>query len=173
MLLEMKCLVLIMYYTTPKQTHILPPLCVREAKFLGLESKPTHGLTEKGNTAKKRWMNPCPSPWSCSSSADSRGLPCASFAVHWAGIPAAVKMLFLCWEKKPSIPLSQEAISLPVFGIIIQWVRALTLEKMFFSGFSSAQQNPTHIFQHSEECNLSYQLWWIVFSNVYEFTVRE
>lgn len=53
MLLDIKCLAHVLYSTIPRWTHKLPSLCVREAKCLGLESKPVHGLTEWKNTEKR------------------------------------------------------------------------------------------------------------------------
>jgi len=50
MLLDITCLVLILYSTIPRWTCKLLSLHVREVKCLGMESKPAHGLTEWGNT---------------------------------------------------------------------------------------------------------------------------
>lgn len=96
-------------YNPQADTHA--PFSVSEGgkmPWAGIQTNPWT-LLSGGTLSKERWKSPCPPPCSCSSSADFRGLPCAPFAVHWAGIPAAVKMLFLCWEKKTPQSHSQKS----------------------------------------------------------------
>lgn len=100
MLLDMKHLILIMYYTTPKQTHILPPLCVREAKCLGLESKPTHGLTEWGNTEQKEMNEPLPFPMLLQQFCRFQGITLCSLCSALSWNPCSCKNVILVWGEK-------------------------------------------------------------------------
>lgn len=158
MLLEMKRLVLIMYYTIPKQTHMLPPLCVRETKCLGLEPKPTHGLTEWGNTEQRDTNEPLPFPMLLQQLCRFQGITPYSLCSALSWNPCSCKnVILVLGEKNHKTTVKRGNISASFLCNNVA-VGALTLEKKFFLGFSLAQQNPTHTFHHSEECNLSCRL---------------
>lgn len=121
MLLDIKCLALILYSTIPRWMRKLPSLCVREAKCLGLESKPAHGLTESGNTEQKEMNELLPFPvlvkWSCR----FQGIILCSLCSELSWNPCSYKHLILVLGGKNPTQ-SKDVLSLPVFYIIVQWL---------------------------------------------------
>lgn len=172
MLLDIKCLALILYSTIPRWMRKLPSLCVREAKCLGLESKPAHGLTELGNTEQKEMNELLPFPvlvkWSCR----FQGIILCSLCSELSWNPCSYKHLILVLGGKKPHTVKRCTISASFLHNSVV-VRALILEKGMFSELSSAWRNPTYTFHHSEEHNPSCWLWWIASNNVCEFIVSE
>lgn len=133
----------------PQQSHMLSPLCVREAKCLGLESKPTHGLSEWGNTEQREMNEPLPSSMLLQQFCRFQGITLCSLcsALNWN--PCSCKNIILVLGEKNHNPTVKRGNMSARFLHKNVVVRTLTLQKRFFPAFSLAQQNPTHTFHHS------------------------
>ena len=102
MLLDINCLALILYSTIPRWTRKLPSLCMREAKCLGLESKPTHGLTEWENTEQREMNELLPFPMLVQQSRRFQGITLCSLCSELSWNPCSCKNLILVLGgKKP------------------------------------------------------------------------
>ena len=172
MLLDITCLVLILYSTIPRWTCKLLSLHVREVKCLGMESKPAHGLTEWGNTEQTEKNEILPFPMLVQQCLRFQGITLCLLRGEPSWSPWSCKnLIFVLGDSLPS-PVKRCTVSVSFLHNDVV-VRALLLEKGMFSELSSAWRTSACSFHCSGECNQSCWLWWIASDNGCEFTITE